>query len=181
MKYWEYCCLFENVISAPSHITIDGELQKFDEDEYGFIKRIYNSANLLIFKVPSIAKEINYHHDIVHVYDDNTNQLIGYSITIITLNSGKEEKFYSLNNTVEALIELGDSGWEVTATDMYYYGKDYNEHDIEKRYLLLDKLGLSIAEGFIEEIQLTRTKYLMKREKNMSDSTMKAMERMRKR
>ena len=45
---------------------------------------------------------------------------------------------------------------------------------------LLNEFGLLISEGFIEEIQLTRTKYLMKRTKEMSDFEMKSLEKMKK-
>jgi hypothetical protein len=47
MPYWEYCCLFENVISAPSYITIDGKLQKFDNEKYGFIQGILEDGLLI--------------------------------------------------------------------------------------------------------------------------------------
>lgn len=170
MPYWEYCCLFENVISAPSYITIDGKLQKFDNEKYGFIQGILEDG-LLIPSLKTI-KRITWVH--------GKREVIGYSTTIITHNSGKKEKFYSLENIIEILQEFGDIGWELITTDTYYYAKDDKEYDIEKRHLLLNELGLLISEGFIEEIQLTRTKYLMKRTKEMSDFEMKALGNMKK-
>jgi hypothetical protein len=178
MQYWEYCCLFENIISAPSYILIDGRYQNFDGDKYGFIHGIVSKETTLLgYRFP-IVEKIDHNHDISCVRNDD--EVIGYSLTIITRSLAKEEEFYSLNNIVEVLTELGDSGWEVTATDAHYYNKDdYSQYDIEKRHLLLNKLNLSIDDGFIDAIQLTRTQYLMKREKPVPDSTIKEMERMK--
>jgi hypothetical protein len=158
-----HCLICENIISIPDTEKINWEMPQY-QLEGGLIGLLGYIDDTIQY--PSIRKST---HEI-----ENNRRKIGNVITIITHDSGEGEEGYSRENVYKVLNGFGKIGWEVVSTNTDYYYNDEKHYDLEKRYFMTEILrytNTSDNEDIIGKISLTRTKYLMKKTKDISELT----------
>ena len=167
-----HCLICENIISIPSTEKINWEMPQYQLE--GGLIGLLGYIDYSIREYPSIRRST---HEI-----ENNRKKIGNVFTIITHDSGEGEQGYSRENVYKVLNDFGEIGWEVVSTNTDYYYNDEKHYDLEKRYFLTEILGCknnSDNEDIIGEIFLTRTKYLMKKTKDISELTEREKEKIR--